>query len=195
MGGAPNADAGPPGAAYRFSAFVQTASWVSRFFEAQDCFRTWTSSVLLPLVVSEERREGRRFIKQEEEFDSLRYVVRIDNNLTLPTEPGARDPLSALVYARTLPLAPGYQVSIPVNENGRNIQVHLNVMGLERIQYDGTAVDAMRAEPTLVYKVQTRKPIRITLWLSNDNRHLPLVMEFVADFGTFLAELKSNRPH
>lgn len=184
-------NANPPGGIYRLTAFVQTADWVSRFFEARDCFGTWSDKTLLPVVAEQERREGRRIVEQTENYDPARHVVRIGDQLTLPIPPGARDPLSALFYARTLPLAPGYRVRIPVNENGRNIQVNLHVIGVEPVQYGGKTVEAIRAEPQLTYQVQTRRPIQITLWLSTDARHLPLVMAFAADFGTFRAELAS----
>jgi hypothetical protein len=178
---------------YRLTALAETADWVSRFFEARDCFATWSDDRWLPLVAEERRREGRRSIDVASDYDSIRHVVRIRGQIAVPISTGTRDPLSALFYARTLPLGPGYQVTIPVNENGRNILVTLRAHGVESIHMAGKSIEALRAEPRLIYRVETRRPIQITLWLSNDERHLPLVMTFATDFGSFRAELTSYR--
>ena len=167
---------------YRLTGLAQTADWVSRFFEAQDCFAAWSDSAWRPIVTEQRRREGRRRIDRAYDYDFVHRVVRIRGQLALPISPDARDPLSALFYARTLPLKPGYQVTVPVNESGRNIVVNLTALDVERIQVGGKSVEALRVEPRLMYRVQTRRPIDITLWLSHDERHLPLVMRFATDF-------------
>ena len=184
---------GRQGGVYRLTALAQTANWVSRFFEAQDCFAAWSDSAWRPLVAEQRRREGRRSIDQVDAYDLINRVVRIRGQLTLPISSDTRDALSALFYARTLPLEPGYQVTIPVNDSGRNILVNLKALDVEPVQVGGKSVEAVRAEPRLMYRVQTRRPIQITLWLSHDERHLPLVMTFTTDFGSFRAELTSYR--
>ncbi|HEV3214249.1 MAG TPA: DUF3108 domain-containing protein [Vicinamibacterales bacterium] len=179
------------GGTYRLTALAQTAGWVSRFFEAQDCFAAWSDETWRPIVAEQRRREGRRSIDQVYDYDFINRVVRIGGQMALPISAGTHDPLSALFYARTLPLHPGYQVSVPVNESGRNILVSLTALDIEPVQVGGKSVDAVRAEPRLHYRVQTRQPIQIMLWLTNDERHLPLVMTFASDFGSFRAELTS----
>jgi hypothetical protein len=117
----------------------------------------------------------------------------MQNEIALPISSATRDSLSALFYARTLPLVPGYAADIPVNESGRNVAVHLMVVGEEMVTVGGRSTSALRIQPTLRYAVETRRPIQITLWLSHDARHLPLIMAFDTDFGAFRAELQSYR--
>jgi Protein of unknown function (DUF3108) len=176
---------------FHLTGFVKTADWVSRFFQATDCFDTWVDERLLPLVAEQERHEGRRSIAQSATYDAAGHVVRLQTQIALPLPIDGRDALSALFYARTLPLRPGDVVDIPVNESGRNINVRLRVLGEEVVMVSGKATDAIRVEPELRYRLATRKPIQITLWLSRDGRRLPLAMAFHADFGSFRAELQS----
>lgn len=109
---------------FRFVATVETASWVSRFFEAKDRFETLAGADLLPTLHRRDLREGRRALTREAVFDRAAGVVRIG----APGDPGAmsfrlsagtRDILTAFFYLRTLPLRPGDSVVMPVNDRGR----------------------------------------------------------------------------
>jgi hypothetical protein len=108
--------------------------------------------------------------------------------------PQARDAVAALFYTRTLRLAIGDRVRIPVNEAGRNLIVELAVEAVERVTAGGTAVDAIRVTPTLERRIEDRRPFVSTLWLSNDERRVPVLLDLDAGFGHVRVELVSYRP-
>jgi hypothetical protein len=108
--------------------------------------------------------------------------------------PRARDAIAALFYIRTLPLAPGTRVKFPVNEAGRNLVVELATDRIERVHAEGHDVDALRMTPTMQRRVEDRQPLVSTVWLSNDARRVPLVLELDAGFGHVRVELVSYRP-
>ena len=53
---------------YHMAALAQTAAWVSRFFEAQDCFAAWSDAAWRPVVTEQRRREGRRSTDRTYEY-------------------------------------------------------------------------------------------------------------------------------
>jgi hypothetical protein len=55
-------------------------------------------------------------------------------------------------------------------------------------------VRALRMRPTLVQRVQRRAPPRIDLWLSDDERRLPLRIDVAAGFRRVRVELVESRP-
>jgi hypothetical protein len=104
--------------------------------------------------------------------------------------PGARDPLAAFFYLRTLALTPGTSLQVPVNDNGRNLILDVKVVGVERITIGGREQEALRVTPVLRQRLERRQPIDLTVWLSHDARHIPLAADVRAGFGTLRLELE-----
>jgi hypothetical protein len=191
----------PP--AWVFEVGVDTAAWVSRFFEARDRFRTAADSALRPLLHQRALREGRRAVDRVYAYDHAGRRVSSGDSpaaarraeaLALPLPPGARDAITALWYVRTMPLAPGYSVSLPLNEAGRNLALTVTVPARETITVDGAPVPALRVEPRFTARVQRRQAIEATLWLSDDARRVPLMVEVAAGFGRVRLKLVDYRP-
>jgi len=188
---------------YRLQATATTAPWVARFFEAEDRFVTTTDPSLVPLVHERDQREGRRHVTRAFVFDAAARRVRSGRTVAdarggaavlLPLPDGSRDALAALYYVRTLPLTPGSRVQFPVNEAGRNLVVDVAVHGTEEITVGGRTVQAVRLEPSLIERVQRRRAVASTVWISADARRIPLKIDLSAGFGRLVLELVDYRP-
>jgi hypothetical protein len=136
-------------------------------------------------------------------FDSAGGVVHLGRSVdearsgqavALPLAAQARDSIAALFYARTLPLEPGGHHQFPVNEAGRSVRVELVVGPRETISVQNRNVSAVRLEPRLYQPEPERKPVNATLWLSADERRIPLALEVEAGFGRVRAELVAYEP-
>ena len=198
-----DAGAGGEVPAWVFDVAMETAPWVSRFFEARDRFRTAADAQLRPLLHQRELREGSRSVDRAYACDHAGRRVstgdspataRQSGAVTLPLPPGARDAVTALWYVRTMPLAPGYSLAMPLNEAGRNLALTVGVPARETITIDGAAVSALRVEPRFSARVQRRQAIAATLWLSDDARRVPLMVEVEAGFGRVRLKLVDYRP-
>lgn len=200
----PREVAGGPGpAGWVFEATMDTAAWVSRFFEAHDRFQTRADAQLKPLSHVRIIREGRRAVDRAYLFDHDARRVRSANTLAeagsatavaLPLSAGSLDTLTALWYIRALPLAPGLTVVLPVNDGGRGLVVTVRVGERERIEVGGRSEEAFRVEPRIAARVERRQPIDATFWLSADARRLPLVADIAAGFGRIRLKLVDYRP-
>ena len=182
---------------YEARVLLETAPWVARFFEARDVFRTYTDGEFRPIVHVREIREGRRQVDQAVFHDGAAGVVRVvpPDAATVEAGPGFRappdhrDPIAAFLLVRTLALAAGSDVAIPVNDMGRNLTLQSGPLAAEIIEWRGQQVPALRMRPALVQRVQRREPPTIDLWLSADQRRLPLRIEVAAGFGRVRVEL------
>jgi uncharacterized protein DUF3108 len=188
---------------YHFVVRAQTSPWVARFFEAQDVFTTQVDPELFPRVHERDQQEGSRHATRAFVFDGAARTVRTGRTLdealasaavVLPMAPRARDAISALFYVRTLPLRAGERVRLPVNEAGRNLVAELTVNGIEHITSLKKSVEAIRVTPMLQRRVEDRQPLAATIWLSNDERRVPLMLDIEAGFGHIRVELVSYRP-
>lgn len=188
---------GAAAAALRLRVRARTAAWISRFFEADDEFTTDVAGDLMTIRHVRKLREGRRKVDDEYVFDRQENQVRWTDDAGKPPLrlwPGARDPVAAFYYLRTLPLSPGTALQIPVNDNGRNLSLDVKVDGIERIQSGGRQQDALRVTPVLRQRVARRAAPDITVWLSQDAHRLPLAAEYRAGFGAVRLELQSHTP-
>ena len=85
--------------------------------------------------------EGTRGIERQLTFDPERHEVRIvsgGTSIVLPVGIGARDPISAFFYLRTLPLTEGARYGIPISDNGRPLRLDVTV-GPRRVHRAGRA--------------------------------------------------------
>lgn len=178
-----------PGAAFHLAIELRTAPWVSRFFEARDRLETWVDGDLLPLRHEQHLREGRRVVDRATVFDHAARTLRIADGPPLSLPRGARDALAAFLYARTLPLAPGFAAEIPVVEGGRRYTVSLAAGPLETIEVRGRRMEALKLTPRMVASGGRQKSLSVTLYTSPDDRRVPLLLLVETGFGSFRLEL------
>lgn len=177
---------------------LETAPWVSRFFEARDVFRTFADEDFRPVVHLREIREGRRQVDQSVAHDGDAGTVRVvpPDAADVTAGPGFRapqdhrDPMAALLLVRTLALSADREIAVPVNDMGRNLTLKSGRVQAETIDWKGTRVDVWHLQPTLAERVPRRAPPRIDVWLTADERRLPLRIIVEAGFGTVRVELR-----
>ncbi len=121
-------------------------------------------------------------------------AARSTGAVTLPLARDARDAIAALFYVRTLPLDAGRRYQIPINEAGRNLTLELVVTGRETIALQGRQVEAIRLDPAIQRRVERREPARAVVWISIDERRIPLAIDVDAGFGHLRLELVSYTP-
>jgi hypothetical protein len=177
-----------PGADLSVALELTTADWVKQFFEARDRFVTLADAALLPRRRDEAIREGRRRVDRVIRFDPDARTMTAGDGPTLPTPTGARDGLAAFLYARTLPLAVGYEAKFPVVEGSRQLVATLRVVGEETVVVQGRRVQAWRVEARFEARTE-RRPIDATLLIGRDGQRVPLDIRIEAGFGSFRAEL------
>jgi hypothetical protein len=191
------------GVVWRLEASASTADWVSRFFEARDVFTTLAAADLSPVLHTRQIDEGSRELTRAYVYDAGRRQVRAaptpeearspDADAT-PLAAGARDAVSALFYLRTLPLRPGTELAIPVNDAGRNVTVRVRGEAIETVTTPNGNVEALRLHVVIERRLERRTGVGATLWLSTDARRVPVRLDLSAGFGQLRLELVDYRP-
>lgn len=181
-------------AGFRFDVHARTAPWIARFFEADDRFTTTTDASLLPRTHERQLREGRRAVDQRVRFDRQEGVAQVeqgsgDAGPPVRLWPQARDAVATLFYVRSLPLAPGTQVQIPVVENGRHSILDLRVEAAETVDVAGRAIECLRIDADLKQRVQRRTPPDITVWLERGGTRRLVAADVRAGFGNLRVQL------
>ncbi len=106
------------------------------------------------------------------------------------TEP-IQDVLTVIYYLRTQDLAVGKSFEVPVTDAGRVFR--LSVVAKEEKEIDTAIgkVKAIRVEPALFGDSSlVRAKGQLSIWITEDERHLPVKAQLKVDLGTFDIKLK-----
>ena len=158
------------------------------------------TALLLPIqgtMYSEERSRKRTKTTRFVSPSSVEYEFRTSSvsRKTKTVEPMTQDPLSLFYMLRVTGLASKTPVTIPLVESGENYRLRVQLDAHEKIKTGAGTFSAVR-ETASVLDSQGRKIANrtLTLWFSDDARHLPLRMDASLPVGTFVLSLSSVRP-
>jgi hypothetical protein len=158
---------------------------------------TSASRGLLPLEHVSTITQGSRRTRREAVFDAENRRVQTKTGdaepIALPMSPSARDPITALFYLRTLPLAQGARLSIPLIVNGTPSTLDLDVGAIEPLRTEGRTWPAWRVNVRTRQRVERRRPLSITAWISTEEHRVPIRFDVDAEFGTVRADLTEYR--
>jgi hypothetical protein len=151
--------------------------------------------------------QGKRVRISEANFDYEKRIVtwtERDPNQNQPPRVTSldftvpiQDVLSMIYYLRTRDLEVGKTFDIPVIDSGRLYLLPVAVTERKRINTVLGRVYALRVEPALFGQDRMiRTNGKIAIWITDDNRHLPVWAEVKINLGTVDIKLKrvTNNP-
>jgi hypothetical protein len=109
----------------------------------------------------------------------------------VPVPPRVQDVLSALYFVRTLPLEVGQSIAIANHIDGKNYPLVVKVHGRERVKVDAGEFDCLVVEPILRGPGVFTQKGRLTVWLTDDDVRMPVLMKSKVVIGHVAAILKS----
>jgi hypothetical protein len=106
---------------------------------------------------------------------------------TIP--PFAQDILTSLYYVRTRPLTPGEDVLLDVNSGGKTWPLRVEVLGIEKVKVPAGTFQCVHVRPVLAGEGLFMQTGNLEVWLTNDERRLPVLLRSKVMVGSFTAEL------
>lgn len=172
---------------YRITSTAQSNEVISLFFEVDDRIVSEVDATTFESRYFEKRlREGPNR-KDERTYYDADGVVR-SGDRAIPVEPGTRDILSALYYVRGQDLRVGEDVVINTFDGGKNYEARVRVLRRESVRTGDRDYDCLVVEPQL-YEGPFVKTGRILVWLTDDDRKLPVLLKSKVKVGSFVARL------
>jgi hypothetical protein len=166
-----------------FSSFFKVEDRVESFFDARGLF-TWRFEQHL--------REGEYRADRFAHYDQLNHTVTT-NRGTMDIPPYVQDVLSTMYYVRTQQLEVG-QVLYVTNHSGRKIYpLAVKVERRELVKVPSGTFDCFVVEPMLKAGGLFKHEGRIWVWLTADQKKMPVLMKTKVIIGTVDAKLKSYK--
>jgi hypothetical protein len=100
--------------------------------------------------------------------------------------------LSAIYFIRTQPLHLGKSFEIFIGDGGKVYRVPVRVLEKKKLKTVLGSVNAFRVEPDLFGpdSLIDGEKGQFTLWITEDDRHIPVTAKIKTDYGTFDIKLK-----
>ncbi len=117
---------------------------------------------------------------------------RTDDPITIPH--GTFDPLSVLYYVRTVPLYEKAQIVRPVTDGSKTVTGTLRIIKRETLKVPAGKFDTYKVEPStegIGGVFQKSKDAKLYIWLTADDRRLPVKVKSKVAVGSFVGELVS----
>ncbi len=99
------------------------------------------------------------------------------------------DILSAFFYFRTQELEPGKDMVLPVYAEGKLNNLRVKILRKEKVRIPLGTYNAVVVAPLLDFESIFKQEGEVTIWLSDDERHIPLMMKSKVFLSSVSAKL------
>jgi hypothetical protein len=185
---------------------LESAGLVSRLYRVNDDYSSRLDRQLCAVSSNLQAAEGSRRHETNVTFDAVRrkasyrdrdLVKNITVTHEIDVELCEHDVLGALYRLRQMRLAPGRSVELPVSDGKKAVMARVEAQERETIKTDFGQYKAIRYEAFLFNNVLYRRRGRLFVWLTDDERRLPVQIRVRMPFyvGTITLQLeKEGKP-
>jgi hypothetical protein len=206
LGGSNNGESNAAPYTLVFKAEIASKGFFTRLFNLN--FRERVESVVEPLSFTVQRtnihdEQGKRIRTTEATFDrskgKMLWTQRDPNNpsrepreIITDFSGQLQDVLSAIYFIRTQSLQVGKSFDIFIGDGGRVYKVPVHIMEKKRMKTILGRVDVVRIEPELFGpdRIVDKEKGEFSLWLTDDQRRVPVIAKLKTDYGIFDIKLK-----
>jgi hypothetical protein len=177
-------------------------AWLFRFHVDDRTVAEWNPLTSCSLGIEKHLREGRATREQVVRIDPDRGRVEVEDRKVeqreFSLEPCVLDVLSALFVTRARGVSEQEPLKLPVFDNGKSYVLEVRFRGRERLDLPeplGRDVPTIVVEPLLAEGTGLFvKKGRLAIWLTDDERRVPVRLRSKVAIGSISADLESYSP-
>jgi len=175
---------------YHIVSVARTNKAFDRIFKVRDKHESFMDSeLLISRRFVKHLREGKFKKDMTIDFDQKNHVA-VYKDKQVPIVPNTRDFLTALYYIRTLAARPGQAVAMANHTDGRNYPIYVKFISRERVSVPAGEFDCIVVEPVMETSSIFENKGKLTIWLTDDNVRMPVMLRSQVIVGAFEAVLK-----
>jgi hypothetical protein len=184
---------GHPG--YELVARAESNAFFSRFYKVRNRISSlWDPDGRFTWRYAEDRHEGKFRAKTEVRFDPERHEAVYPDGETYPVPPTVQDALSSFYYTRMQALPLGGSVVFDYHASRKSQPLEVRVLGRERIETPAGKFNCIVIEPILKAGGIFKSKGRLVIWLTDDDRRMPVLMKSKVMIGSISVVLQEARP-
>lgn len=181
-------------AAYALVARAESNSFFSSVYKVRNRIESmWDKDSLYSLRYAENRREGKFRVKSEMLFDYSRKEAKYDNGKVYPIPAHVQDALSSFYYTRFQALPIGGSIVFDYHASRKSQPLEVKILGRERIKVPAGTFDCIAIEPILKAGGIFKNKGRLVIWITNDERRIPVLMKSKVLIGSISVVLQEAK--
>ena len=142
-------------------------------------------------------REGGYSKDYDASYDPAAGKVKYSDGKTFDMDPWSKDGLAAFYYVRFVPLEVGKDVVIPHHSDQASADIVVKVYRKESIEVPAGKFNCLVIEPVMSAGGIFKNSGRLTIWVTDDARRIPVLMKSKIPVGSIdavLQEIKLGKP-
>jgi hypothetical protein len=180
--------------AYLLVSTAHSSGLVSKFYKVNDIIESIVDAATIhSLSYKLDQSHGKRKKKRTMTFNRAEGTVTVltdGRQDTYSIPPGILDPLSSLYYVRTRQdFSVGRPMFIDVNEDGKSWAVEVQPLGREKIKTSFGEFNTIKVKTYPRYEGVFQHKGEIYIWLTDDERKIPVLMKSEITIGSIVATL------
>lgn len=180
--------------AYRIVSKTESNSFVSKFYKVRDRAESYIDAEsLYTLRFIKHLREGGYKADLDIRFDQANRKAIYSDGKVFDVASGVHDVLSAFYYVRTKPLPDGATMVLPTHDNKKSYEMEVKVHKRERIEVPAGKFDCVLVEPILKSEGVFKSKGSILVWLTDDERRMPVLVRTKVPVGSINVALTDFR--
>jgi len=186
--------------AYHIVAEGRTTALLQALYSLHYTMETWLDgATLLPQRASTSSEEGRRRRVRTATFDRpakrAHYEIQTATNVKedVVIAPDEQDALSAIYVLRTIALAPGASIAMPVTDDGTTYRVRFEGGAVERVRAPIGEMSARKIAATITDAHGQPVGRNVAIWIADNAQRWPVKLQAELLVGSFTLELREAR--
>lgn len=182
--------------AWQLRATAASSAVFDKVYPVRDRWESWIDlDSLWCLRFEKSLREGRYRKDLALEMDQEKGEATYHDGRVVPIPHGTYDVIGAFYYVRAVPLVEGAKFLLDSHENRKNYPLEVSVVGKEDVVTEMGTFRCWVVEPKLASGAFFKNEGQLTLWLTDDERRIPVQMRSKIPVGAITAVLtKMERP-
>lgn len=179
--------------AYQISAVTSSNDFIDMFHKVRDRIDSFVYADSLASYRFKVHQEEGRFRSDKEitfDYANGAAIYSVDKETSsYPIPSYVHDALSALYYVRTRELVAGKTVIIDVFDDKKLWQVEVKVLGKEKVKTPAGEFNTILIKPILKFEGIFQRKGDLYIWLTDDNKKMPVRMRSKVVIGSVWADL------
>jgi len=175
---------------YRLHSRTQSNPFVDTFYKVRDRVTSWVDTSTFAAVQFEKSLREGRYRKDYKVWFDYRNMIAFSSGDTVDIDHHMQDVLSLFYYLRSLNLSVGDTVRMSNYDNDKISPFLLAINGIETIKVPAGTFECLVAEPFVESDFLFKYEGNLKIWLTNDERKIPILMKSKAKFGSMVLKLE-----
>ncbi|MCD6117761.1 DUF3108 domain-containing protein [bacterium] len=165
--------------------------FISAFFKVRDSVETFIDTEgLFPWKFVKKIREGRYRSEKYVEYDQVNHVVIENKRDTLRVGSFIQGVLSSFYYTRLMELKPGIYFDIDNYGDGKLYPLRVFVRKRQKVKVPAGTFKCIVVEPVMRVEGIFKQKGKLTIWLTDDESRMPVLMKSKALIGSVSVKLR-----